>query len=266
MSAQTPSLLASDVKVIGHRSVLGMRVDAVDYESAVGTILRWARHRRSRFICAANVHMVMEAYDQADYRRMINSADLVTPDGMPLVWALKAQGIQNASRVYGPDLMRLLLGVAERQGLVVGLYGGSARALDRLLGMIQKGHPALRIGYACAPPYRTLTAEEDACVTEAIEKSGVQLLFVGLGCPKQERWIDNHRSAISIPMLGVGAAFDFIAGTKRHAPSWMQRVGLEWFFRLLIEPRRLWRRYAGNNPRFLFLVLLQLFRIRTSHR
>jgi N-acetylglucosaminyldiphosphoundecaprenol N-acetyl-beta-D-mannosaminyltransferase len=265
MGTQTPVLLASGAKSTRHRSVLGMRVDAVDYESAVGAILHWARHRRSRFICAANVHMVMEAYDRADYREMINSADLVTPDGMPLVWTLRAQGIRNASRVYGPDLMRFLLGVAERQGFVVGLYGGSPRALDRLLGMIQKCHPDLRIGYACAPPLRVLTAEEDACVVEDIGKSGVQLLFVGLGCPKQERWIADHRSTIPMPMLGVGAAFDFIAGTKRHAPTWMQRAGLEWFFRLLVEPRRLWRRYAVNNPRFLVLVLLQLFGIRTSN-
>jgi N-acetylglucosaminyldiphosphoundecaprenol N-acetyl-beta-D-mannosaminyltransferase len=239
------------------RSILGTRIDVVDYDQAVRRIVEWGHQHYARFVCAANVHVVMEGYDDAEYREMINQADMVTSDGMPLVWMLRAQG-HRASRVYGPDLMRLLLETCEREGLSIGLFGGSPRVLDQLLCAIQKQHPNLSVAYACAPPFRELTPAEDARIVQDIEDAGVQILFVGLGCPKQERWIRKHRDLLHLPMLGVGAAFDFIAGTKRHAPAWLQGIGLEWLFRLLIEPRRLWRRYAVHNPRFVVFAALQL--------
>lgn len=241
-----------------HRRVLGMRVDAIDYDSAVKQVCHWARERESKFVCVAPVHMVMECYDSPEFRNLVNSADMVTPDGMPVVWSLRAQGIRNASRVYGPDLMRKLLAAAEATGLKIGLYGGSPRVLDLLIAHIQATHPALRIAYACAPPFRTLSRDEDDQVVKDISSTGVDILFVGLGCPKQERWMSEHRGVIDAPMLGVGAAFDFLAGVKPQAPGWMQRNGLEWVFRLITEPRRLWKRYAVHNPRFAALITMQL--------
>jgi len=243
------------------RFILGTRVDVIDYAQAVRKILDWAQQRYSGFVCAANVHVVMEGFDSSGYREMINSADMVTPDGMPLVWMLRLRG-SPASRVYGPDLMRLLLAACEEKGLSIGLYGASPRVLDRLVAAIQKQHPKLAIAYACSPPFRELTTEEDARIVADIQASGAQVLFVGMGCPKQERWIINHQGVVPAPMLGVGAAFDFIAGVKRYAPAWLQRLGLEWLFRLLTEPRRLWRRYALHNPRFVVFAALQLFRVK----
>lgn len=245
--------------------VLGTRVDVIDYDQAVRRIIGWAHQRYSGFVCAANVHVVMEGFDDSRYRDMINSADMVTPDGMPLVWMLRVRGCQ-ASRVYGPDLMRLLLTACEADGLSIGLYGGSPRVLDRLIAAIQKQHPNLSIVYACAPPFRELTAGEDTRIVEDIKDSGAQLLFVGMGCPKQERWIIKHQGVIPAPMLGVGAAFDFIAGAKRYAPAWLQRMGLEWLFRLLTEPRRLWRRYVVHNPRFVVFTALQLLGVKDFNR
>ncbi|HSR06093.1 MAG TPA: WecB/TagA/CpsF family glycosyltransferase [Bryobacteraceae bacterium] len=239
-------------------------MDVIDYAQAIRKILEWAHQRYSGFVCAANVHVVMEGFDSSGYQEMINSADMVTPDGMPLVWMLRLRGSQ-ASRVYGPDLMRLLLAACEEEGVSIGLYGASPRVLDRLIAAIQKQHPRLSIAYACAPPFRELTAEEDARIVTDIQDSGAQVLFVGMGCPKQERWITQHQGAVPAPMLGVGAAFDFIAGAKRYAPAWLQRLGLEWLFRLLTEPRRLWRRYAVHNPRFVVFAALELFGAKNSN-
>lgn len=246
------------------RFILGTRVDVIDYAQAVRKILEWAHQRYSGFVCAANVHVVMEGFDSSGYQEMINSADMVTPDGMPLVWMLRLRGSQ-ASRVYGPDLMRLLLVACEEEGVSIGLYGASPRVLDRLIAAIQKQHPKLSIAYACAPPFRELTPEEDARIVADIKDSGAQVLFVGMGCPKQERWITRHQGSVAAPMLGVGAAFDFIAGAKRYAPAWLQRLGLEWLFRLVTEPRRLWRRYAVHNPRFVVFAALELFGAKNSN-
>ncbi|MEQ1887046.1 MAG: WecB/TagA/CpsF family glycosyltransferase [Bryobacteraceae bacterium] len=237
--------------------VLGTRVDVLDYDRASRRIMNWARQQQARFICAANVHVVMEGHDARAYQEMVNGADMVTSDGMPLVWMLRAQGF-DASRVYGPDLMRILLEVCEREKMPVGLYGGSPAVLDRLLASIQREHPNLPVAYACSPPFRELSQVEDAQIITDIQESGARMLFVGLGCPRQERWITRHLSTIHVPMLGVGAAFDFIAGTKRTAPALLQRMGLEWLFRLMSEPGRLWRRYVVHNPRFLVLAGLQL--------
>lgn len=237
--------------------VLGTRVDVLDYDRASRRVMNWARQQQSRFICAANVHVVMEGHDARAYQDMINSADMVTSDGMPLVWMQRAQGF-DASRVYGPDLMRLLLTACAREGIPVGLYGGTPAVLDRLLDSIQREHPNLPVAYACAPPFRELSEVEDAQIVSDIQESGARMLFVGLGCPRQERWITRHLGTLFVPMLGVGAAFDFIAGTKRTAPAPLQRMGLEWLFRLASEPRRLWRRYVVHNPRFLVLAAIQL--------
>jgi len=240
------------------RYILGMRVDVMSYQSATRDIVEWGRAGTSRYICIANTHMVMESYDDDTFRRIVNAADLVTPDGMPIVWGLQFLGVKRASRVYGPDLMLSVLAAAERENLGIGFYGGSPETLGSLKTVVMERFPKLKISYAASPPFRPLMYEEDTRVVDDINASGVRVLFVGLGCPKQEHWMAEHVGRIRAVMVGVGAAFDFIARVKPQAPRWMMGAGLEWLFRLAIEPGRLWRRYLWHNPRFVALFAMQL--------
>jgi N-acetylglucosaminyldiphosphoundecaprenol N-acetyl-beta-D-mannosaminyltransferase len=201
----------------------------------------------------------MEGYDNIDFRRLVNSADLVVPDGKPLVWAQKVLGARNAQQVRGMDLMLGLCEHAARIGTPVGFYGGTQDILDKLKQKLLNRFKNLNIVCAISPPFRRLTQEEDAGYVSEMNASGVKVLFVGIGCPKQELWMSKHRNQLNCVMLGVGAAFDFISGRKRHAPVWMQSVGLEWLFRLISEPRRLAGRYFKHNPRFIFYFFVQLF-------
>jgi N-acetylglucosaminyldiphosphoundecaprenol N-acetyl-beta-D-mannosaminyltransferase len=244
------------------RHVLGMRVDATSYEDASQRVLRWARERRSAYVCVATVHMTMETFDSAAFRQVVNGAELVTPDGRPLVWALRSLGVRGASQVRGTDLTTHVVERAARENVPIGLYGGTPELLEAFVRMLRKRYPGVRVVCQIAPPFRPLTPEEDEAVTREIVASGARILFVGIGCPKQERWMEAHKGRIPAVMLGVGAAFDFHTGRVRQAPHWMQVAGLEWMFRLLMEPRRLWRRYAKHNPRFVGLFLMQLLGLR----
>ena len=245
------------------RDVLGMRVDAPSgYDEAVDLIAGWAVEGTARTVGVATVNNVMESYDDPSFRDVMNGCDLVTPDGMPLVWSLSLLGVAGATRVCGPQLTPLLLARAAERGVSVGFYGGDPETIEGLRRVVTQRWPALRVAYAYSPPFRLLTAEEDAEVVEAILDAGVSLLFVGLGCPKQERWMAEHRGRLPLVSIGVGAAFDFLAGSKRQAPRFLQRIGLEWAFRLVSEPRRLWRRYLRQNPRFLALIARQVVRER----
>ena len=239
-------------------AILGIRVHATSYAHTTALVLDWARLRSSRYVCVATVSQVMEAYDSADFVRVMNEADLVTPDGMPLVWGLRRLGHSGATRVYGPDLTPVVLQAAAANHLPVGFYGGSPQALERLQRAMLQQIPGLEIAYAFSPPFRPLTAEEDEHVVEKINLSGARILFIGLNNPKQEYWMAAHRGRVQAVMLGVGAAFDFLSGTKAQAPRWMMRIGMEWFFRLVTEPRRLWKRYLKHNPRFVALFAAQL--------
>lgn len=236
------------------RTIVRTRIDATTYDQASQRIIEWAEAGEGRAVFAANVHMVMEAYDDASFQHVVNSADMVTADGVPLVWALRLYGVKNATRVYGPDLTLAVCESAARQGVRVGFYGGSPDSLSEMIVQLRSRYPALCVAYQYSPPFRPLTSVEDAQVIAAIKNSGAEMLFVGLGCPKQERWIAARRADLQMPLLGVGAAFDFIARRKPQAPKIMQRLGLEWVFRLITEPRRLWRRYAVHNPRFVLLL------------
>ena len=200
----------------------------------------------------------MEAWDSPEFKLINNEADLVTPDGMPLVWGLKLLGHRNATRVYGPDLTPIVLQMAMENQIPVGFYGGSPAVLSRLSDVVASRFPTLQIAYALSPPFRPLTTEEDEEVVTAINHSGARILFVGLNTPKQDYWMAAHRGRVQAVMIGVGAAFDFLAGTKSQAPRWMMKVGLEWLFRLVTEPRRLWKRYLKHNPRFVVLFAMQL--------
>jgi N-acetylglucosaminyldiphosphoundecaprenol N-acetyl-beta-D-mannosaminyltransferase len=242
------------------RSILGMRVDATSYPDAARRIIAWAKRGQSRTVFVATVNNVMEAYDDERFLRVMNEGDLVTPDGMPLVWGLRWLGVPGATRVYGPDLTPVVLRLAEAGRIPVGFYGGARNVLEDLCREVSRRWPRLEVSYASSPPFRELTHDEDAAASNDINASGARILFVGLGCPKQEVWMSGHRGDVTAVMIGVGAAFDFLAGTKRQAPRFLQRAGLEWMFRLAMEPTRLWKRYLGQNPRFAMLFGRQLLR------
>jgi N-acetylglucosaminyldiphosphoundecaprenol N-acetyl-beta-D-mannosaminyltransferase len=250
---------------MNYSTILGMKVSHTDYERSTAQILSWARQGVSKYVCVATVNNVMEAYDSESFRTVMNEADLVTPDGMPVVWALKALGYRKATRVYGPDLTPKVLKDAATAGIPVGFYGSSPAVLKRLVNCVQFRYPALRVVYAFAPPFRPLTAEEDQTVTKGINDSGARIVFIGLNTPKQDIWMAQHRNKVDSVMVGVGAAFDFLSGSKRQAPRWMMGVGLEWLFRLGTEPRRLWKRYLKHNPRFMLFFTLQALRLKRPY-
>jgi N-acetylglucosaminyldiphosphoundecaprenol N-acetyl-beta-D-mannosaminyltransferase len=251
---------------VAARRILGMRVDATSYGHAAQEILRWAGNGESRYVCVATVNNVIEAYDNPDYAGVMEAADLVTPDGMPLVWGLRLLGVGTATRVYGPDLTPVVCQLAAEHGIPVGFYGGAKDVLDELTATLGRRFPGLRIVYRASPPFRRLTPDEERRTLEDLGRSGVRILFVGLGTPKQEQWMAAHKHDVRAVMLGVGAAFDFLAGRKRQAPRLLQRLGLEWLYRLAHEPRRLWRRYLYRNPRFVALFIAQLLRERRLRR
>ena len=243
-----------------------MPVAVTSVERAGEVILVAARAGESRYVCVGNVHMCMEAFDSPGFNAVVNGADLVVPDGRPLVWGLWALGARGAGHVRGSDLLLHLCGRAEREEIAIGLYGGTPESLVDFQTFLRTTFPGLQISFAASPPFRPLTLEETARYAEEIRDSGARILFVGIGCPKQERWMAEHRGKVPCVMIGVGAAFDFFSGRKKHAPRWMQQAGLEWLFRLCSEPRRLWKRYLKHNPRFVWHFAGQLIRQRLLGR
>ena len=239
-------------------SIFGINLDATTYDDTTRKVLSWVQQEKSRIVCISNVHVLMEAWDSPVFRFHINNADLVTPDGMPLVWMMRLKGQRDQQRVYGPTLMLNVLEAAAREKISVGFYGGKCEVLDALVQRIKERFEGLDVAYVYSPPFSAMSPQEDADAVEQINRSGARILFVGLGCPKQEIWMAEHRGRVRAVMLGVGAAFDFHAGVKPQAPAWMQDLGLEWLFRLCTEPRRLWKRYLYHNPRFVLLAAADL--------
>jgi N-acetylglucosaminyldiphosphoundecaprenol N-acetyl-beta-D-mannosaminyltransferase len=239
-------------------TVLGARIDAVGWRECLDRIAAWASAGESRCVCLCNVHSVVSARRQPAFGRVLDAADFALPDGAPIAWALRRQGFAGQPRLSGPDLMWRCCARAARDRLPVFLYGASAVTLRRLGARLTREFPGLELAGALAPPFRPLTSEEDARAVRAIAASGARIVFVALGCPKQEIWMAAHRGAIGAVTIGVGAAFDFHAGTLRRAPRWMQDCGLEWLHRLLAEPRRLWRRYLATNTLFVAYLVADL--------
>jgi N-acetylglucosaminyldiphosphoundecaprenol N-acetyl-beta-D-mannosaminyltransferase len=242
-------------------SVLGTWVHAVDPARTLEIVAQWIADRHRSYVCLANVHGVMEALRDPQLRRIYN-AGLTVPDGMPLVWIGRSVGARVA-RVYGPDLLLAICAAAVRRGWSCYFYGGADGVADRLRAALSARYPGLAVAGVSTPPFYAADADAPASDVDAINAAKPDVVFVGLGCPKQERWMALHRAAIDAPVLvGVGAAFDFHAGLVRQAPIWMRSAGLEWLFRLIQEPRRLWRRYVFYNPMFVFHVVLQRLGLR----
>lgn len=249
----------------GKHNLLGVLVDAVDQEAATARVLEAARARRPLAVSALAVHGVMTGHADPAQRARLNRLDLVVPDGQPVRWALNwlySTGIPE--RVYGPTLMLNVCAGAEREGLGIYLYGSTPVVLERLARSLQRCFPRLCVAGSQPSRFRRLSPAEQAEAAERIRGTGADVVFVGLGCPRQEVWAYEHRDVLGVPIVAVGAAFDFHAGALRHAPPGLQRRGLEWLFRLSREPRRLWRRYVLLNPAYVALVAAQFLGVRFS--
>ncbi len=254
----TPPTNDSRTAALPTTPVIGIDVTAVRRLDLAHHLIAEARHHRSTAVVIANTHVLVTARREPDYRDVLTRADVVTPDGMPLVWALRQHGHRAQNRVDGPTLMLDMCELASGDApLPIFLFGSTDEVLSRLQEQLHDRFPSLVIAGAWSPPFAPPTEESLAADAARIADSGAAIVFVGLGAPKQERWMDAQRGRIDAVMVGVGAAFDFHAGLLNRAPGWMQRSGLEWIYRLVQEPRRLWRRYLVNNTLFLWWWLVR---------
>lgn len=255
----TPSDRKAPDEAVGSRRgahLIGSFIDACSWAEALDRIDAWCG--QSRVICICNVHSIVTATHDKAHQAVLNAADMSTPDGMPLAWSLRKMGFPAQQRINGPDLMWKYCARAANGSHKVYLYGSTESTLVKLSAALKAAFPLLQIAGISSPPFRQLTVEEDEADIERINASGADVIFVSLGCPKQERWMYEHRGRIKCVMIGVGAAFDYHAGTIRRAPLWMQNSGLEWLHRLASEPRRLWRRYLITNFLFVWKMVFQL--------
>lgn len=238
-------------------NILGVNISAINMSQALSSVEGWINAGEQNYVCVTPAHGVMDCQRDPTLKRIFNRSGLTTPDGMSMVWLLRLKGYDNVERVYGPDL---LLAVAERSlecGWRHYFYGGAPGVADKMVVQLKSRFQDLEVAGTYCPPYRELTFKEDAEIVGRINALNPDIVWVGLSTPKQERWMADHMGKLNAPvMVGIGAAFDFLAGAKPQAPRWMQRAGFEWLFRLLSEPRRLWRRYI-QYPYFIWLVLAQ---------
>lgn len=235
--------------------LLGMSLNTGSYNEFVSKIIEHADRKSSEYTCVANVHMLIEAYSDYNFAKVVNNANIITPDGKPLSWALHfLYGIRQ-ERAAGMDLLPDLLHNADSHKLPVYFYGGSQQLLDKTLVYLQENYPGLVVAGSKSPPFSKDAPVDDNDIVEEINRSGAQLVFVVLGCPKQEKWMASMKGRINAMMVGIGGALPVLIGTQRRAPGWMQNAGLEWMFRFLQEPVRLFRRYSFTNSLFLYLLL-----------
>lgn len=239
--------------------VIDVPVDVISWCDVLSYIHGLSTSFTSSYVCITNVHSLIEAKKDTKYFSILSSADLITPDGAPVAWMLRKLGHHSQQRINGPDLMwRYCAFIADKDESIF-LYGGTPETLTKLQSVLISSFPNLKIAGVYSPPFRQLTEKEDAEIVDLINHSGAGTVWVSLGCPKQEKWMAAHKGKINAVMIGVGAAFDYHAGTIKRAPQWMQNNGLEWLHRLCSEPRRLWKRYFVTNTLFIMYAVKQLF-------
>ena len=239
-------------------SILGVGVNAINLSETINLIEHWIQNHSSKYVCLAPAHSIMSCYDNPDLYKIYNNSGLTVPDGMAIVWILQLAGWKNVGRVYGPDLLLSLCQQSARKKHRHYFYGGNEPSLLSLIDTLNHHFPGMIIAGFESPPFRDLSMIEKEGVINRIQKVKADIVWIGLGSPKQEIWMSENANLLKgAVLIGVGAAFDFISGMKPQAPRWVQRIGMEWFFRFLSEPSRLWRRYIINYPRFVLLVFLQ---------
>ena len=244
-------------------NVLGVGLSVLNLALARTAIAEAVEQRRKGYVCVTGVHGVSEAQSDPAFRRILNEAFLCTPDGMPMVWMGRLRGHRDMSRVYGPDLMLEAMAWSQRRPCKHFFYGGTSGVAEEMKRRLEERFPGVQIVGCYSPPFRPLNGEEERALAAEFERLQPDITWVGLSTPKQERFMAQYLPKLNTTlMFGVGAAFDFHAGRMRQAPPWMQRGGLEWFFRLCCEPRRLWKRYFKNNPLFVFRAFGQLTGLR----
>ena len=244
-------------------NILGVPVSCINKQIALDVIDDWIRAGKQSYVIVRDVHGIMECQRDDELHAIHNRAGLVTPDGMPVVWICRSHGYSYVDRVYGPDLMMAACEMSEKKGYRQFFYGAGEKVPDLLKEKLLAKCPDLKIVGGFSPPFRPLTPEEDEVIVQMINEANPDILWIGLSTPKQEKWMAAHMGKIKAPvMIGVGAAFDFHAGLVKQAPKWIQRSGMEWAFRLVQEPKRLWKRYLVNNPAFIFLFIQQVLGIR----
>jgi N-acetylglucosaminyldiphosphoundecaprenol N-acetyl-beta-D-mannosaminyltransferase len=244
--------------------LLGVKVHAVQIPDAVSQMEEWIReHDACHYVAVTGMHGVMEAQHDHLFKTILNTADMVVSDGMPLVWAGRRHGFPMKRRVYGPELMLTFCKETAHKGYRHYFYGGATEVPGELAHSLQTRFPGMHIAGTFSPPFRALTKEEDDEIVARINEAKADILWVGLSTPKQERWMYEHRDKLNVPVLmGVGAAFDLNSGRLKQAPPWMRENGLEWFFRLLMEPRRLWKRYLVYGSKFAWNVSLEMLKLK----
>ncbi len=245
-----------------YKKIISLNITSGTYNSFLDNIVNLAKEKKSSYVCVANVHMTIEAYDDSDFCEIVNKADIVTPDGMPLAKAFKILYGVKQDRVAGMDLLPDLLEISERIGLSVYFYGGTDLMLDKTKNFINNKYPNLKMAGLFSPPFRILNEIEKKEVSEKINSSEPNIVFVVLGCPKQERWMAENKGIINACMIGVGGALPVLIGEQKRAPKWMQSLSLEWLYRFFQEPKRLFRRYFYTNTKFLYLLFKNKFFVR----
>ena len=242
--------------------ILGVQINATTLDLTSQKILNWIEQRRAAYVCVVPVSTVVECQSRPDYRKIVNEADIATPDGMPLVWLGRFKGNKIIQRTYGPDLMLKLCESGQKQGVKHFFYGGAPGVLNQLETRLKNDFSAIHIAGKYSPPFTEQIDTLDDGIVQEINRLKPDILWVALGSPKQDFWIYKHRDKLEVPvMLGIGAAFDFLSGAKRQAPRWIQNAGLEWLFRLCCEPRRLWRRYLVGNSKFIYYLIKEQFQL-----
>ncbi|MGA9377413.1 MAG: WecB/TagA/CpsF family glycosyltransferase [Phormidium sp.] len=240
--------------------IIGFPVTALPFDSQMNLILKWAEHGLSKSVCIANVHMLVEAYQNSSFATVLQQADLVTPDGMPLVWMLRLLGARKQDRVAGLDVLQTLCQQTTKAGVKVFFLGSQSAILDKMRERLDQEFPDLQIAGMEPLPFRPMTEAEDEALVEMLNQSGAGIVFVSLGCPKQEVWMAKHKNRVNAVMIGLGGAFPVYAGLHKRAPGFVRSAGFEWLYRLLQEPRRLWGRYSSTIPLFVWLAVKQLLK------
>lgn len=244
------------------KRIISIDISSGTYKEFVSAILNYAANKISSYVCVANVHMVIEAYQSSAFAAIVNNADLVTPDGMPIAKAMNTLYGEEQDRVDGMSLLPVLLEEASAKNLSVYFYGGSQSTLDATKDYIEIHYPNLTVAGMYSPPFRPLTSSENEDITNKIIISGANIVFAVLGCPKQEKWMASMRGKIPAVMLGIGGALPVLAGQQKRAPEWMQKNSLEWLYRLAQEPKRLFKRYFKTNTMFMYLMAKEMRRRR----